>query len=34
MDEIKIEFENELSKKFGAEPMIAPMNAVIIHAWK
>jgi hypothetical protein len=32
--EIKIELEKELSEKFGSAPMIAPMSAVIIQAWK
>ena len=34
IDEIKIDLEKELSEKFGAAPMIAPMSAVIIQAWK
>ncbi|CAD0219767.1 class I SAM-dependent methyltransferase [Chryseobacterium sp. D764] len=34
MDEIKIELEKKLSEKYGAEPMIAPMSAVINQAWK
>lgn len=34
IDEIKIELEKELSEKFGAAPMIAPMSAVITQAWK
>lgn len=34
MDEIKIKLENELSKKFGAAPMVAPMSALIIQARK
>ena len=34
IDEIKITVENELSEKFGAAPMIAPMSAVISQAWK
>jgi len=34
IDEIKIELEKELSEKFGAAPMIAPMSAVISQAWK
>lgn len=32
--EIKINLEKELSEKFGASPMIAPMSAVISQAWK
>ena len=34
IDEIKTELEKELSEKFGAAPMIAPMSAVISQAWK
>ena len=34
IDEIKINLEKELSEKFGAAPMIAPMSAVISQAWK
>ncbi len=34
MDEIKDMAEKELSEKFGAEPMIAPMSALISQAWK
>lgn len=34
IDEIKIKLEKELSEKFGAAPMIAPMSAVISQAWK
>jgi ubiquinone/menaquinone biosynthesis C-methylase UbiE len=34
IDEIKIELEKELSEKFGAAPMIAPISAVISQAWK
>jgi ubiquinone/menaquinone biosynthesis C-methylase UbiE len=34
IDEIKIKLEKELSEKFGASPMIAPMSAVISQAWK
>jgi len=34
IDEIKIQLEKELSEKFGAAPMIAPMSAVISQAWK
>jgi ubiquinone/menaquinone biosynthesis C-methylase UbiE len=34
INEIKIRLEKELSEKFGAAPMIAPMSAVIIQAWK
>jgi hypothetical protein len=34
IDEIKMELEKELSEKFGAAPMIAPINAVISQAWK
>ena len=34
IDEIKTRLEKELSEKFGAAPMIAPMSAVISQAWK
>lgn len=34
IDEIKTKLEKELSEKFGAAPMIAPMSAVISQAWK
>ncbi|MBT1688636.1 class I SAM-dependent methyltransferase [Dawidia soli] len=34
IDEIKTELEKELSEKFGAAPMVAPMSAVICQAWK
>ncbi len=34
IDEIKIQLEKELSEKFGAAPMIAPISAVISQAWK
>src|SRR5687767_8458657 len=34
IDEVKIKLEKELSEKFGAAPMIAPMSAVISQAWK
>jgi SAM-dependent methyltransferase len=34
IDEIKIKVEKELSKKYGAAPMISPMSAVISQAWK
>jgi SAM-dependent methyltransferase len=34
MDEIKNELEKELSEKFGAAPMRAPISAVICQAWK
>lgn len=34
IDEIKTELEKELSEKFGAAPMIAPISAVISQAWK
>jgi ubiquinone/menaquinone biosynthesis C-methylase UbiE len=32
--EIRKELEEELSEKFGAEPMIAPMSAVFCEVWK
>lgn len=34
IDEIKKLVEKELSEKYGAAPMIAPMSAVISQAWK
>jgi ubiquinone/menaquinone biosynthesis C-methylase UbiE len=34
IDEIKSKLEKELSEKFGAAPMMAPMSAVISQAWK
>jgi ubiquinone/menaquinone biosynthesis C-methylase UbiE len=34
LGEIKLSLEKELSEKFGASPMIAPMSAVISQAWK
>jgi ubiquinone/menaquinone biosynthesis C-methylase UbiE len=34
IDEIKRKLEEELSEKFGAAPMIAPISAVISQAWK
>jgi SAM-dependent methyltransferase len=34
IDEIKARLENKLAEKFGAEPMIAPISAVISKAWK
>lgn len=34
IEEIKIKVERELAEKFGAAPMIAPISAVISHAWK
>lgn len=34
IEEIKIKVEKELTEKFGAAPMIAPMSAVISQAWK
>ncbi|MEO5889154.1 MAG: methyltransferase domain-containing protein [Ferruginibacter sp.] len=34
VDEIKIKVEKELTEKFGAAPMIAPMSALICQAWK
>jgi len=34
IDEIKSKLERELSEKFGAAPMIAPMSAVFSQAWK
>ena len=34
IDEIKMKLEIELTEKFGAAPMVAPMSAVICQAWK
>jgi ubiquinone/menaquinone biosynthesis C-methylase UbiE len=34
IEEISARVEKELAEKFGAEPMIAPMRAVISQAWK
>lgn len=34
IDGIKTELEKELSEKFGAAPMMAPMSALISQAWK
>jgi ubiquinone/menaquinone biosynthesis C-methylase UbiE len=34
IDEIKIKVEEELTEKFGAAPMIAPISAVISQVWK
>lgn len=34
IDEIKIRLEKELSEKFGAAPMIAPMSALFCQTWK
>ena len=34
INEIKMRLENELTEKFGAAPMIAPISAVISEAWK
>lgn len=34
IDEIKISLEKELSEKFGAAPMRAPISAVFSQAWK
>ena len=34
MDEIKVIVEKELSDKYGAAPMIAPISALISQAWK
>lgn len=34
VDELMIDVENELSEKFGAAPMIAPISAVVCQAWK
>ena len=34
IEEIKISVEKELAEKFGEEPMVAPMSALISQAWK
>lgn len=34
VEEIVVTLEKELSEKFGAAPMMAPMRAVICQAWK
>jgi ubiquinone/menaquinone biosynthesis C-methylase UbiE len=34
IEEIKTLVEKELTRKFGASPMVAPMSAVISQAWK
>ena len=34
IDELKIELERQLSEKFGAAPMVAPMSAWICRTWK
>lgn len=34
IEEIKVLVEKELSEKYGAAPMVAPMSAVISQAWK
>ncbi len=34
IEEISARVEKELAEKFGSEPMIAPMRAVISQAWK
>jgi ubiquinone/menaquinone biosynthesis C-methylase UbiE len=34
IEEIKNQVEKELSEKYGAAPMVAPMSAVISHGWK
>jgi ubiquinone/menaquinone biosynthesis C-methylase UbiE/rhodanese-related sulfurtransferase len=34
LGEIQSTVEKELSEKYGAEPMVAPMKAVITQAWK
>lgn len=34
LDEIKIKLEKVLAEKFGADPMAAPMSAVIGEVWK
>ena len=34
IEEIKVSVQKELAEKFGAEPMVAPMSAVISQAWK
>lgn len=34
MDEIRSRAEKELSEKYGAAPLVAPMSAIISQAWK
>jgi ubiquinone/menaquinone biosynthesis C-methylase UbiE len=34
LEEIKATVEKELSEKYGAAPMVAPMSAVVSQAWK
>jgi SAM-dependent methyltransferase len=34
INEIKVELEKELSVKFGAAPMVAPISALIVQAYK
>lgn len=34
IDEIRAEVEKQLSERFGAGPMIAPISAVVCQAWK
>src|SRR4030095_1710773 len=34
MDEIMNTVEKELSEKYGAAPMMAPMSAIVSQAWK
>ncbi|MEO5682800.1 MAG: methyltransferase domain-containing protein [Chitinophagaceae bacterium] len=34
IEEITIKVEKELAEKFGTAPMVAPISAVIIQAWK
>ena len=34
MDEIREQVEKQLTEKFGAAPMVAPMSALITQAWK
>jgi hypothetical protein len=34
LDEITTIVEKELAEKYGAAPMVAPMQAIICEAWK
>jgi hypothetical protein len=34
LKEIRSSLEKQLAEKFGDSPMIAPMSALIVQAWK
>ncbi|ULT39446.1 class I SAM-dependent methyltransferase [Niabella defluvii] len=34
IEKVKLDLEEELAKKFGTTPMVAPMSALICQAWK